>query len=1052
MLAANSQSQKQVLLRTFNNLLSRCDTIHDFTGERAKKVMYAHYNVDNVYRYLNRTKDLQDSKIIEEFRAAGINENRILDDLKLIMRRKDNPNFNFLRSYKNGVDERSCGYEPSVVQFFEFMLGQYDMLDHFYLLESDEVKRTCLIDYTDSLGSRKTMDGILGKICVMELGNTEKVSGASKEEDDAQQDTRQASGIWLNDDNMRQFRADLTDFFAGTKVPRKKLRFVIDASIVSNDTFHDEANAEGIKVALLACSEWDSATKFSKGIVVPSQFYTKSTDERDRVLYGLTSLSARIESTSNNLVVLFDDKPVAGLDKIPREVGNIVDTLVQDKKGGGTGAVPEAIRIINRTLPQNDGAEGVLFDIKRSGDGCQVIQIKQMNSNPYEKYILVTNDHLAFLKARMNAVPVVFTKRNTITGNKRLFLINDTEKGSLDEQARNLIECLGKERDGMREFLENFSDVDIVSVFDRVIFEFDKLKDEMLIRYFGESKVDDGRFDQMILDAISKKKVVRDGLTKQQLIDLHYVSMRIKAYLYDFLAISLDLKTRKAMMTRMFAHYDALVINADNCLEDCKKRFTTAISMPDESFRNESLNEIIKMCRGNLSSFSLIKTRGYGRNLYEWTLENDIEGSLNTKFNEIRQVLSDDNNALALITTKHFLLQDSTIVQNALNFRPLKVYNDIWRFLNTSYKSLSLSSIQPRVSRRSAKTTIDAIGNPASGSSVFLRKANEFIARIYQDYGADDKIPDELRPLLEEVCGMDEFYKMLIMEDNAQNFSLRMVDAGYVSDWMTARSSHQAPLQTGAGSNPQQMLVDDENEDENENTTETYHHPFSQPQQSTKYDSRSKTGDNQKRERDNINHDYNSQQITNQLTGSDQTGPDRKRRKVYEQYFDAYETLNEILYLDFLECFDGLANTRNIFSSIQEYLSLQDVIEKRITQFEAGVVEESVEAILTSAGLSQNYEPNHFGGSSFTNNDIDTMRLPLMMEIMDKCRLLASRSSNSNNNKDWRAAIRSSLNIRDRESIPHAVSEHEWIRFLSKKLVVLPLNDLKLLHVRMTTM
>jgi hypothetical protein len=162
--------------------------------------------------------------------------------------------------------------------------------------------------------------------------------------------------------------------------------------------------------------------------------------------------------------------------------------------------------------------------------------------------------------------------------------------------------------------------------------------------------------------------------------------------------------------------------------------------------------------------------------------------------------------------------------------------------------------------------------------------------------------------------------------------------------------------------------------------------------------------------------------------------------------------LNEILYLDFLECFDGLANTRNIFSSIQEYLSLQDVIEKRITQFEAGVVEESVEAILTSAGLSQNYEPNHFGGSSFTNNDIDTMRLPLMMEIMDKCRLLASRSSNSNNNKDWRAAIRSSLNIRDRESIPHAVSEHEWIRFLSKKLVVLPLNDLKLLHVRMTTM
>lgn len=1016
--------------------------------------MYAHYNVDNVYHYLNRTTDLQDSKIIEEFRDAGINENRILDDLKLIMRRKDNPNFNFLRSYKNGVDERSCGYEPSVVQFFEFMLGQYDMLDHFYLLESDEVKRTCLIDYTDytdSQGSKLIMDDILGKICVMELGNTEKVSGASKEEDDAQQDTRQASGIWLNDDNMRRFRADLTDFFAGTEVCRKKLRFVIDASIVSNDTFHDEANAEGIKVALLACSEWDSATKFSKGIVVPSQFYTKSTDERDRVLYGLTSLFASTESTSNNLVVLFDKKPVSGLDKIPREVGNIVDTLVQDKKGGGTGAVPEAIRIINRILANSDGAEGVLFDIKRSGDGCQVIQIKQMNSNPDEKYILVTNDHLAFLKARLNAVPVVFTKRNTITGNKRLFLINDTEKGSLDGQARNLIECLGKERDGMRKFLENFSDVDIVSVFDRVIFEFDKLKDEMLIRYFGESKVDDGKFDQMILDAISKKQVVRDGLTKQQLIDLHYVSMRIKAYLYDFLAISLDLKTRKAMMARMFAHYHALMINANKCLEDCQNRLTTATPIPDES-----LNEIIKMCRGNLSSFSLIKTRGYGRNLYEWALEDGIEGSLNTKFNEIRQVLSDDNNALALITTKHFLLQDSRIVQNALNFRPLKVYNDIWRFLNTSYKSLSLSSIQPRVSRssrRSAKTTIDAIGNPASGSSVFLRKANEFIARIYQDYGADDKIPDELRPLLEEVCGMDEFYKMLIMEDNAQNFSLRMVDAGYVSDWMTARSSHQAPMQTGAGSNPQQRAygagqaqIDDHDE--------TVH--FDLPAEHMNNISQSNS------DADADDDDFQKEQqplMTTPTTlkrqrDTSMNALESKRQEVYQPYFDAYETLNEILYLDFLECFDAFPQD-SIYSSIGFYLRLQNVIENNIYQTidDNLGAEASVEAILTSAGLSQNYETNHFGGSSFTNNDIDTMRLPLMMEIMDKCRLLASRSSNSNsnNNKDWRAAIRSSLNIRERESIPHAVSEQEWIRFLSKKLVVLPLNDLKLLHVRMTT-
>ncbi len=1038
MLATNYQ-KRQSLHRIFNNLLSRCDTIHDFTGERAKKVMYAHYNVDNIYQYLNRTPDLKDSNIMKEIQQAGINENRVLDDLKLILRRKDNPNFNFLQSYRNGVDERSCGYEPSVVQFFEFLLGQYDMLDPFYLLESDEVKKNCLIDYTASLGSLGssgiTMDAILGKICVMELGNTAKVTGSAEDDTTDMPDARQASGIWLSDDTMHNFRNDLTDFFAGTGVNRKKLRFVIDASIVSNDTFHDEGNPEGMKVALLACSEWDSAIKFSKGIVVPSEFYTQSTDLHDRVLYGLTSLYARTGSRSNNndLVVLFDGKPVPGLDKIPREVGNIVDTLVQGAGGAAaTGvAVPEAFRIIKHTVSHHDDSDrdtfdsvqGVLFDIKRSGDGCQVIQIKQMNSrvDAQEKYVLVTNDHLAFLKARLNMVPVIFTKRNTITGNKRLFLINDTEKGSLHDQAKNLIECLGKEKNGMQNFLETVKYPAIFSVFARVIIEFDKLKEEMLKRYFGEGKDDDGFFEQMVLDAISKKQIVRDSLTKQQLVDLHYVSMRMKAYLYDFLAVSLDLKTRKAMMERMFEHYHLLVKNANDCLQECQN------TILEETTDDASLEKIIRLCRHNLGKFSLIKTRGYGRNLYEWALESEIESVLSVKFNRIRQVLSHEN-ALALITTKHFLMQESTIEQHALNFRPLKIYNDIWRFLNTSYKSLSLSNIQPRVSRRSAKTTVAAIGNPASGSSIFLRKANEFIARIHQDFGVSHEIPAELRAILEEVCGMDEFYKTLIMENSAQNFSLRMVDAGYVRDWMTPQNTQTL---SGGGDYPDVVLNENAMmlQDENENSTESARfYDMDDPVPMVNQT------DGKPRKRS-----MNDSDITENM--------EAKRSERYQNYFADFEDVKKILYLDFLECFDGNPDNSSIFSSIGEYLMLQAAIEDSIEKLEGDLsiydksgAEESVQEILQNAGLLIG------GGIGGAASNLVSNRFPLIYQIMDKCRQLVSVG-----NSDWRTAIRSSLSIGDRDNLPHHVSEHEWMRFLAKKLVVMPLDDLKLLHMRMTT-
>jgi hypothetical protein len=1035
----------------FNDILSRCDTIHDFTGERAKKVMHSYdggFDTNSVYSYLHQTPPLN----IDNIRNRFINlqmDKRTLEDLNLILRRKENPNFNFLQSYRNGVDERSCGYEPSVVQFFEHALGQYDMLDAFYLLSSVYIKETCLIDYTAD-DATKTMDEILGKICIMELGNVKKTLSADDDGDGDDMKERPPTGIWQNDAKLAAFRANLKEFFTDFKkreiepnvleTPRK-IRFVIDASIVSNDIFHEDSN-DGIKVALLACSEWDSATKYSKGIPVPSGFWTtNSVDSADRVLYQLKSMIVQSGKPDDNLVVQFDGEPVFSLDKIPREVGNIVEILIQEnKQKNKTSYSPsQAVRAINKTLPtklnqkDQEAIQGTFFDIKRTGDGCQVIQIKQENAKEDAKfkYVLVTNDHLAFLKARMNRVPVVFTKRNTITGNKRLFLINDVEKGEPKDLAEHLLSSLENENNALQNFLSKTAQIETIKgVFDRVIDQFQILKVKMEEVYFGRDRRDE-YFTGLLLRAIMKRE---PALSPQQRQDLEFISMRMKAYLYDFFAIHIDLKMRRAMIKRVFAQYEYLFEITNETLIRC-----------DSLYINQKYEDIIKLCRNALAKHAAVKTRGYGHVLYGWTLETDIEGILQSKFHDINgQLEKSPATAIALLTNKHFLLQDSdsTQIQTILNFKPLKVYSDIWRFLSASFKSLSMTNQAPRASRRSIITT------KSDGSSAFLMKAKEFIGKAQKFDPQKTQMPTDLNELIDEVCGMDEFYKLLIMEENAQNFSLKMVDAGFVDDWLSTNK-----FSGGGGTYPMSQInpidpmnsVSDSNSESDENYAQNTHETpinFAGTEDDGQYDtfSNSNTRMNHvsnKRDRNTHNARLNGAKRMHMNIQDKSEYYNEENDSVEEDSMDFpqddIEELRKILYFEFLEFYDGMP--RNcIYHSHANYIKLERTLEsyiQNINDFKGMAANDALNMILNTN--------QQFSGGEYL---LDSEIVDMVTDIIKQCRSVAFEKH------EWKSVIRALLHIRQPEKLPRYVTDHEWVRFLTNKLMALPKQELKALHMK----
>jgi hypothetical protein len=314
----------------FNDVLSRCDSVHDFRGLVASQDL---------------EKTLLDTNYIPSTRE-GVDDALVQEATEL----QRTPNgFNWLKNYElcYVLNQKTTGFETKVVHFFEH---RYDKLEKNRLyLKSTE--NTFELDLNTHTGN--TVDEEMkSKIGFVKLTNdTENV-------------------------NVRdRVHAILKSYF------NVNSSFAIDASVIRANMFPNKV--------VLASSIWDSATKPSNARDPEAEecsFETKN-DSPNNVIYACESLT--LNSSENRATLKYNDET-----KYFQLDFNTSRTHLAKLMSG----------------EEYKNNKGVLYDIKRSGDGCQILQIHNLiTQNKEKQYVLVTNDHLAFLKSRILGIPSVFT-------------------------------------------------------------------------------------------------------------------------------------------------------------------------------------------------------------------------------------------------------------------------------------------------------------------------------------------------------------------------------------------------------------------------------------------------------------------------------------------------------------------------------------------------------------------------------------------------------------------------------------------------------------------
>jgi hypothetical protein len=690
--SVNAKSAGKVLA-FFHRVLARCDTVHDFTKARALTAMRPPFSVDDVYAFLDKVEGLNARALTAEFRRlAGANP-EMMRDFEAILR-NNTPRFLFLKAYNLGGDSKRVGYEPSVVQFFEHFLGRYDLLDEFYLTTSERILRTCYVDYT---ARDATAPLPPGKVCVMNLGHIAK-----------EEIGRQASGVFEGAAVLRAFQSDLCQFFGGGG---DGVKFLVDASCVRHEIFHNPK--AGLSVVHTAASEWDSAFKSSFGEALDAPPLQLTRAHSCGVLNAIDSLDVSLNPYGCAV-----NGEAVDMSLLPREVGSLISCAqgLEDSDSRYRKAVE------NLDAPDNPlDRLPWLFDIKRSGDGGQVLYAKTMSVGG--KFVLVTNDHLAFLKARLCGVPVVFTKRNGKTGAMMLVCVRGTVS---DPEAFNasLSAAIKEESAALAAVCKEPAKVR--AAYDSVIQAFELVIDAVKRRFFQREDT----FKHAVYAALTQGVggPAFDTLTPRQVRDLDVVASRLQVYLADFLAVREDLLERLNTLDTTFDTFEKLQKGG----EDGPKQL---------GFQLAVLN--------------------HGLEMYTWCLADEQVNEVLDKLHSVTAAIENttDEARLIDILNRHFFLEDSQVTQQALNFRPLHVFNDLWQFVRRGYAMLSL------------KTSSRAEEQFEAAWQAFVASREK--ALVSASMVNDTDAMAIVRHQLDEAYALDGLYKEFILEDSEQNFGFR---------------------------------------------------------------------------------------------------------------------------------------------------------------------------------------------------------------------------------------------------------------------------------------
>lgn len=226
---------------------------------------------------------------------------------------------------------------------------------------------------------------------------------------------------------LKDLREILGQYF--NKDASSMIYLIVDTTNISFSKYYKELSPvqrQDLKLMVLCnvAMSWDGATSpecQQKTSRTGEEEITHTKKDENRAIYDIDSLT--LKDKSGSTVVKFDTGLEMDSKPVPRELGQLSECIRQQIDSHRT----------QTKECKNFKTKGRLLDIKRSGDALQALMAKKLNDrdiNSSDLYVFVTLDHLAFLKARLNGIPSIFTstmkeKKSSIR-NRVLILFNNT--------------------------------------------------------------------------------------------------------------------------------------------------------------------------------------------------------------------------------------------------------------------------------------------------------------------------------------------------------------------------------------------------------------------------------------------------------------------------------------------------------------------------------------------------------------------------------------------------------------------------------------------------
>lgn len=400
--------------KAFLHLLSRADTLHDFVGARSV------LSKTEVLKLLNDSKsELTEKSLLPELKKGRFDERNIKG---ILNKNESSPlvNLNFPSTYTPKIIKRIggiTGYEPKTVLFYE---------THEDLLKTANedvnigryVSNDAIVGYSYVTNQYDNGDSSIfssANIAYLNLGTTQK-------KDKSGSIIRNFSGIYTytsTSDQYKLFEEKIDEFF-GTK-GATNVYLIVDTCGVS---LSDIGVQQSTKIKLLCnvAGEWDGATKTA---CIPKNtlcmgIEDQPSDPLKRSVFGLKTLKLEKNPSKPGQAIINGNQVNA--DKAVVEVTPL-SKCINETLGG------KAKKVKSTCYSGLSGFE--MFDIKRTGDAFQALITKNAKDgmfcqgappNTSDKFIFVTLDHLAFLKARLNGIPSIFTSKDGLTEEKLMFM------------------------------------------------------------------------------------------------------------------------------------------------------------------------------------------------------------------------------------------------------------------------------------------------------------------------------------------------------------------------------------------------------------------------------------------------------------------------------------------------------------------------------------------------------------------------------------------------------------------------------------------------------